>query len=208
MSKLTENSFPARNSSLFLFFRENNRHYKKWTTKTFNTRIMDLMINSTVFLYPKLLPNIPFRVMPFQYTFHRHEGMVMVHFYDTIYRDLREQALKQAKYVEPSRRRVCDKINLFMCPWQTPRQIYKFLEREKNSAIMNPVKVSHILKKIFSAKFLKQNPSFQYYFENNRLLPVSHAIESINPNQVLANLPLSCLPKNWESFFQTEKKVT
>ncbi|XP_055704869.1 uncharacterized protein LOC129802795 isoform X2 [Phlebotomus papatasi] len=180
-----ENTEYVRELEDQLEIEEINRNNKNWKTKTFNTRIMDLMINSTVFLYPKLLPSIPFRVMPFHYTFHRHEGMAMAHFYDTIYRDLREQALKQTKYIEPSRRRVCDKINLFMCPWKTPRQIYKFLEREKNSPIMNPVK---------------------YYFENNRLLPVSHVIESINPNQVLANLPLSSLPKNWETFFQTEKK--
>ncbi|XP_059607569.1 uncharacterized protein LOC132255513 [Phlebotomus argentipes] len=164
---------------------EERKNVKQWSMKMFNSRIVNLMINSTVFLYPKLLPNIPFRIMPFPYNFHRNEGSVIIHFYDTVLQDLREQARQQRKYIEPSRMRVCEKICRYICDWRNPRQIYKYLDREKRSKTMNPIR---------------------FYFENNRLLPVCHVIESINPNQVPADLPTSSLPKNWEAFFLAEKK--
>ncbi|GAB0087904.1 hypothetical protein DMENIID0001_022680 [Sergentomyia squamirostris] len=164
---------------------ESRKNNRKWNTKSLHPRVINVMMNSNVFLYPKLLPNIPFRVAPFQHQFHRNESAVIAHFYDAVHRELRDQASRQRKYAEPSRRRICEKIHRFICPWRTPRQLYKFIYRENRSLVMNPIK---------------------FYLENHRLLPVSHVIDSITPNRVLADLPLSCLPKNWESHFQAEKK--
>ncbi|XP_055693650.1 uncharacterized protein LOC129796027 [Lutzomyia longipalpis] len=164
---------------------ETSRNLRRWNKETFNSRIMNLMLNSTVFLYPKLLPNIPFRLYNFQYNFHHHEAAIMMHFYDTIKTDLEEQAKNQKKNIELSRRKICDKMHLYICPWRTPKQIYTVIERQKKSPVMNPIK---------------------FYFKNKRLLPVCHVIESINPNQVLADLPISCLPKNWETYFLAQKK--
>lgn len=114
----------------------------------FTPRTMEVIVNSEVFMYPDLLPKIPFRRKPNQSVrgaeFPNSELSLIAFGLDLFNGILSEELnrFNPAKQRKPTISKVIDYIIRFLCPTRTFAGLRSSIDVYSKEELMNPIKVS------------------------------------------------------------------
>ena len=156
----------------------------------FHNRLMEHMLSSKAILYPKLLPKIPFRSVVFQQVEPTNSELRLLalgveRFHDELYRKL--NSLKPSKIREPKLSSIARSIIREYKSFRRQDGLIKIIKRYKDLPNMNPIK---------------------YYFIHNKAPVFKHDIEEVNKFIAPKNLRRGLLPKNWDAYMFSYKRVS
>ncbi|CAH2042597.1 unnamed protein product, partial [Iphiclides podalirius] len=147
----------------------------------FHNTLMDVVANSTVFLYPYLLPAMPFRDEPGRrFRFLRVEDQLIAHGLDEFWRyvDMNPKLYK-SHYKGPARcgLRVATRLLCrHMMPWFAPHSL-----------------LAHVF---YVRRNDKENPIYKF-FESRKVDPVKHVLLPYNEKLTLYEQPEYEMPRIW-----------
>jgi hypothetical protein len=151
---------------------------------------MEKVLQCGAILYPKLLPQCPFRSIKFQRVDPTNSELSLIaiayeHAYDVLYKEL--NGFNPTRVRVPQTNSIISEIIRQTGTFRSENAIMKMIEKYKSHKIMNPIK---------------------YYFIHKKAPPVVHEIIDVREMKIPANLEKEKLPKIWEKYKFSAERVS
>lgn len=195
--ELEENNERNKNYAEFLYmeleYDEQARNRKNYFVGRFHNRLMEHALSSKAIMYPKLLPERPFRGASKNEPSHATNGELKLiafgleRFYKEIFDKLNRLSPRQVR--EPTLTKIVASIIREYKSFRNENDLAKLIDRYKSITHMNPVK---------------------YYFLHKKAPTVKHVIENVKlenpvpPKKLMRGL----LPKVWDTYMFSVKRVS
>ncbi|XP_055541136.1 uncharacterized protein LOC129727367 [Wyeomyia smithii] len=163
-------------------------------TSYFPWKMMDKIVDSSVFLYPKLLPYIPFRmhcVKNFLKTIRSEEQLIAVGLETFLPMVEKELSGEKQHFIGKNQALMlaCGHISQYFCMPHEPEKIYKcILARRRTAYNKNPI---------------------HYYLKHSKAEPFRHVLEKIDFNNVIkpAQYQKNILPHLWDKHIFSNARI-
>ncbi|XP_055309941.1 uncharacterized protein LOC129573467 [Sitodiplosis mosellana] len=185
-NELSQNTI--ENTELYTYMQEEMNKLRKNVgyTMQFHERILRLICESKVFIYPELLPAIPFRFKtPKSSEYFPAEDYLLAFLLEHFFEELRKKNVtyRFAKPKEVTLSSVCHNISAHLSYLRHYKSIYDYIRLRRDCEFMNPIK---------------------FYFKHKRAPPIRHRYEVFNSDLIIepAKQPITVLSTQWARYVE------